>query len=354
MALALAERGPTLAARLLAAFAVLAAAADLGLGLGILGALASLPGAALLVGSGLLLAGGGAAALARRRLARAATLAGAGVFLASLPPSLLLRDSVARTVIEGAELGPRELPGLPLVSFGRIELLPRGPLFLSKTVSVEARPEGGSPTRVRLFPATALGPWRLSVIRFGYAPGVTWRGRDGRLRWRGRIPLGAVPHDAAEAGLVEWTPETNLMMGAGTYPPRLEELVAGAGGEEHLFLRLEAATLAGQRRNLRDPEAHRWLADGRPEEAVFRVRVLRGPAQVLDATIPAGESVSFEGGTLTLAPDVALYADVLATRDPWLAGVAGGLVLATLGLLGSLASAALRVARRMRRPPPAA
>lgn len=347
VALSIAERGPWLAARLLVAFALLAAVGELGLGLGLVATLASLPGKALLVASGLLLAAGGAAALARHRLVRAATLAGAGVFLTSLPPSLLLRDSVVRTVVEGAVLGPREVAGLPPVSFGRVELLPRGPLFLSKTVSIEARTLDGEPLRVGLFPPSPIGPWRLSVIRYGYAPDVTWRGPDGRVRWRGSVPMGAVLHDDEEESLVAWTPEPNLMMGAGTYPPKLEELVAADGADEHLFLELEAATIAGARRDLRDPEAHRWLADGRLEEPVFLLRVFHGRAQVLEARVRAGQAVSFDGGTIAVAPDVALYVDVLATRDPWLKGIAGGLALLALGLLGGGAAA---VVGRVRRP----
>jgi len=345
---ALARGGPHVAARLLGVFALYAAALELGVSSGLVGAVSSPVGVALLGVAGVLLVVAAVAALATppRRLSRVAVFAGAGLALAALPLSLATRDAQVRTVVEGEALGPSELPGLPELRFGRTTLLPRGPGVLSKTVSIPAERVGAAPLTVGLFPPTMAGRWRLTIYRFGYAPSVEWRGPDGRLRGSGRIPMGTISHDEEEASLVTWTPEPNVMMGAGTFPPKLEELVAGAGGSEHVFLRIEEATLGGIRRDLTDPDAYRWLADGRPEDPVFRVRVLRGREVLFEGRVRGGETLRFGGGELTFAPDVALWVDVFAAHDPWLPLAGLGLVLLALGVLGIGVGAAIRSVRR--------
>ena len=194
----------------------------------------------------------------------------------------------------------------------------------------------GARVVIGLFPPVRVGGWLLSVYRFGYAPMIEWVGADGRRLGSGRILLGTVPHDDEEARLVTWTPAPNVMMGAGTFPPKLEELVRG-GHEDRLFLRL-----AGERRDLRDPDAYRWLADGRLEQPLFFVQVLRGREKLYEGRIAGGSAARLEdGGLVAIAPDVAIFADLLATRDPWLPVAGAGLALLAAGLV-LLAATALR------------
>lgn len=344
------------AGRLLVAFAFYAAALDLAAGRGFVGAVASPPGLALLLGAGVLLAWR-AARVARTeaplalRAARVLLRGGAALALVALPASLATREARSVAVGEGQALGPRSFPGAGGVRFGAVRLAPEGPHVLSKTVAIEALPEGGAPLEVGLFPPAALGPWRASVLRFGYAVGVRWTGADERPLVEAYVMMGTLPHEEADAALVTWTPEPNLMMGAGTFPPRLEELVSPPGAGAHLFLRLEEATIAGARRDLRDPDAHRWLLDGRLEEPVFFAQAFRGREKVFEGRLRGGEPARFAGGTLALEREVLLWVDLLAVRDPLLPWVGVGLLALSLGLVlrGAVAARALvgrRAARR--------
>lgn len=347
---ALLAAAPRAGWRALVAFAFYAPALALWTGSGLLAALASPPGLALLVGGGLLLLAGAAGALladgaALPRLARALLLAGAGLSATAGPASLLLRETRARVVMAGDRLGPRDLPGLPELTFGRVEVAPRGPHLLSKTVTAAATLRDGSAVEIGLFPPARLGPWRLSVIRYGFAPSIRWTDASGRTRGGGVVPMGALPHDAEEAALPQWTPEPDVMMGAGTYPPKLEEVLA-AGRGDRLFLRLTAATLAGERRDLRDAGAWRWLADGPPGAPEFEVLLLRGSERLDAVRLAAGERAPLGDGVIAIAPAVELWAEILAARDPWLPWAVAGLALLAAG--GALA-AGLRISRWVRR-----
>jgi hypothetical protein len=162
--------------------------------------------------------------------------------------------------------------------------------------------------------------------------------------------LGTLPHTEEESALVEWTPEANVMMGAGTFPPRLEDLVSPPGADAHLFLRLDAATIAGARRDLRDPDAYRWLVDGRLEDPEFFVQAFRGKEKVFEGKVRGGEGVGFPGGALELEREVLLWVDLLAVRDPLLPWAAAGLALLAAGLLlrGALGVRALAARARFR------
>lgn len=330
--------------RLLVAFAFYAAVLDLGAARGLVQAVASPPGLALLLAAGALLGwravrSARSAAPAAARAARALASAGAALALVALPLSLATRDARRITVGEGQALPPDRLPGLPAVRFGEVRLAPRGPHVLSKTVSVEAAEEGGPAEEIGLFPPTAIGPWRASVFRFGYAVGVTWLHGSARPV-QAYVMLGTLPHTEEEAALVAWTPEPNVMMGAGTFPPRLEDLVSPPGAGAHLFVRLDAATIAGARRDLRDPDAHRWLVDGRLEDPEFFVQAFRGREKVFEGKVRGGEGVAFPGGALELEREVLLWVDLLAVRDPFLPWAGAGLALVAAGLaLGAVLAA---------------
>ncbi|WP_242392773.1 hypothetical protein [Anaeromyxobacter oryzisoli] len=326
-----------LAARLLIAFAFYAAALELGGSIGLVGAVGSPIGLALLGASGLLFLGaavcaGLAAGPRGLRAARALVLSGLGLSVAALPASLAFRTGGTVAVGEGQTLEPDALQGLPALRFGSVALAPRGPHVLSKTVEIEAEPEGGEPVRIGLFPPTAVAGWRLSVFRFGYAVAVGWAQRSPAPLVDGYVMLGTFPHTAEEAALVTWTPEPNVMMGAGTFPPKLEDLLTPPRSGAHLFLRLEEATIGGKRRDLRDPDAYRWLVDGRLEGAVFHVEALQGKEKLFEGRLRAGESATYPGGAITLGPDVLLWVDLLGTRDPWLAVLGAGLALLAGGV----------------------
>ena len=338
-------------ASLLVLLAFYAAILDLGRGVGFIGAVASPAGLVLLAGAGLLLALRAVRTVRAPgpRLSRAASalLAGGGALvLVASPASLLLRDAGTVTVGEGEAIEEGRLPGLPSLQFGRVTVAPRGPHVLSKTVSIQAKVPGEVPTTIGLFPPTPLAGWRFSVIRYGYAAGVDWQAAGGAPIEAEFVELGTLQHREEDAALVTWAPEPNVMMGAGTFPPKLEELVSPRGGGAHVFVRLEEATIAGSRRDLRDPDAYRWLADGRLEQAVFFVQAFRGKEKVYEGRIHAGETVKYPGGALELAPEVVLWVELLATRDPWLPWVGAGLVLLALGLVLRLAMAVGGVARQ--------
>jgi len=326
------------AARLLVLFAFYVAAIDLGASRGFIGAVASPVGIALLAGAGVLLAwravreARSAGPLARR-VARALVSGGGALALVALPASFATREARQLTVGEGQAFEAGRLPGLPAVRFGEVRLAPAGPHLLSKTVSVEAAGDGDAPVRIGLFPPTALGPWRLSVFRFGYAVGVTWLGADEAPIVDAYVMLGTLPHREGDAALVQWTPEANVMMGAGSFPPKLEDLVSPPDADAHLFIRLDEATIAGARRDLRDPDAYRWLVDGRLGSPVFQVEAFRGKEKVFEGKVRGGEPVRFPGGALELQEEVLLWVELLAIRDPLLPWAAGGLALLGAGLL---------------------
>jgi hypothetical protein len=340
------------AGRLLAVFAFYAAALELGRGRGLVAAVASPPGLLLLTAAGLLLAWrtarearrGGASPV--RRAARVLVGGGAALALLALPASLVARDDRRLTVGEGQTVEAGGLPGLPETRFGAVTVAPEGPHLLSKTVSIEAAPQGEDPRPIGLFPPTRVGPWRASVFRYGYAAGVTWLGEGGAELVQAYVMLGTLPHSEEDASLVQWTPEPNVMMGAGTFPPKLEELVSPPRADAHLFLRLEAATLAGERRDLRDPDAHRWLADGRPVDPVFFAQVFRGREKVFEGKVRGGEAVRFPGGVLELDRNVLLWVDLLAVRDPFLPWAGAGLLALAVGLLAQGALGLGRLAGR--------
>lgn len=331
-------------------FALYAAALDLGAGIGLLGAIALPPGWLLLAAAAVLLAvrairGLRGPAPGARRLGAALRAAGGALLLVAVPGSLLLRDARSVVAIEGEPLPPGALPGAGPLRSGALTVAPRGPGFLSKTVALEVRDPGGAVTRIGLFPPAALGGWRASIVRYGYAPRLALRGARG-LGFDAFVPLGELAPAPEDATLVAWTPEPNVMMGAGTYPPRLEDLASPEGTGLHVFLRLVEATVGGARRDLGDPDAWRWLADGRPERAVFAVQVFDGREKVLDARVPAGGTATFPGGAVELGPEVRMWAEVLAVRDPW---VVAGLLGAALFAAGIAAGAAARVRARRHR-----
>jgi len=344
------------AASLLVLLAFYAAILDLGRGVGFVGAVVSPFGLVLLVGAGLLLALRAVRVVRAPgprplRAARALLAGGGALVLVASPASLLLRDVDVLTVGEGEEIRGERHPDLPPLRFGRVTVAPRGPHVLSKTVSIQVEAPGEPPTSIGLFPPTPLAGWRFSVMRYGYAAGIHWLGPGGTLIQTAFVELGTLTHREEDAALVTWAPETNVMMGAGTFPPKLEELVSQPGSGAHVFLRLDEATIAGSRRDLRDPDAYRWLADGRLEHAVFFVQAFRGKEKVFEGRMRAGEAVRFPGGALELAPDVLMWVELLATRDPWLPWVGGGLALLALGLVLRVALAAASLARRARRSP---
>jgi hypothetical protein len=272
-----------------------------------------------------------------RRGSRALLLAGAALVLFGLPASLLWRTTETLQVGEGQELPPGALPGLPQLAIGTIALASKGEnLLLSKTVAVEARDGEGRRHEVGLWPPARIGGWRLTAQRFGYAPDVTWIGAQGAPVLEGYALLGTFPKTEADAQLVTWTPAPNVMMGVGLYPPDLEDLITPPRSREHLFLRLEEATLAGVRRNLRDPDAQRWLADGRPEAPVWFAQAFRGREKLFEGRLRAGEEARFEGGSLRIGAETVLWAEIQAVRDPWgWLAVAGALALAAGAALGA-------------------
>lgn len=331
-------------------FAFYAALEDLGAGAGLVAVVASTPGWLLLAVAALLLAVravGAARAPGPRsaRIARALVAAGGALVVGGVPASLLLRDARPLVAGEGLELPAGALPGLPPVRFGEVTVLPRGPHLLSKTVAIEAEVPGAAPVSLGLFPPASLGGWRFSVMRYGYAPVVGIESADGVRFPKAFVPIGRLAPPPEDAALVAWTPEANVMMGAGTFPPKLEDLLSPDGSDLHVFLRIVQGTLGGVRRDLRDPDAYRWLADGRLEDPVFLVEVFRGRGKIAEGPLRAGASFPFPGGALEIGREVGMWVELVAVRDPWLAAVLAGLALGAAGTLVHLARGIARATR---------
>ncbi|HET6923238.1 MAG TPA: hypothetical protein VFI16_08825 [Anaeromyxobacteraceae bacterium] len=340
------------AVRLALWFAIYLFAMGFAAGWGLPQVAASPAGAALALGAaGLLVLSAAAPLLAPGPLARRAgtTLLRAGLALSLVAPaaSLALRRDFNRLAGEGQALGPEHVPGLPPMRFGEVRVAPQGtnPL-LSKTVTIEAffRDEA-EPVPIGLYPPTFAGGWRLSVLKYGYGPAVRWTAPGGRTLVEGYVPLGTLPRGEEESRLVAWSPEPNVMMGVGTFPPRTEELVSPPGTGMHLFLRIDEASVGGVRRDLRGPDSWRFLLQGRIEHPLYFVQAFRGKEKVFEGRLPAGASAEVAGGRLTLPDEVAMWVELIAVWDPWIyLGLAGLLALAAGG---ALRLHARRAARRV-------
>lgn len=341
------------APRLAGLFVLWAVAHELATGAGFVAAVVRPPGSLLLVAAGAaaLAAGLGAPFAARGtapgRLARALALCGFGLLLLAPPLSLVTRETQMLRVGEGQELPAGALPGLPPLRVGDLALAPTGPHVLSKTVEVPLLTADGEEVRVGLFPPARLAGWRLTVFQFGYAPAVQWFGGDGRPIAEGFIMLGTMPRTEEEARLVEWLPAPNVMMGVGTFPPKVEDLVTPPGSRWHLHLRLQEATIAGARRKLADPEAYRYVMDGRPSDATLFVEAFEGSERRYSGMIAGGSGAEFPGGRIYVAPQLALWAEIQAVRDPFVElFLIGGIALAGGALIGGASFVASRLRRR--------
>lgn len=319
---------------------------------GFIATVMSPPGGVILVIAGLTMLLAGAAepfsgrGTGARRACRAMAFAGAGILLLSPPVSLATRETRMIEVGEGQELPPGVLRGLPAFRVGQFTLAPSGPFPLSKTVEVPLQTSDGEEVRVGLFPPTLLRGWRLAVFQFGYAPAVEWYGTDGRLIAEGFMMLGTFSRTEEEARLVEWLPASNVMMGVGTFPPKVEDLLTPPGSNWHLHLRLQEATLAGRRRTLADPESYKYMTDGRPSDPTLFIEVFEGKERRFAGTIAGGSGAEFRGGRVHNSREIRLWANLQAVRDPFVEiFLAGGLLL-SCGLLGGLVVFVLGMLRR--------
>jgi hypothetical protein len=353
--LALAPHARRWSGRLVGAFVLWALAMELATYAGFISAVASPVGLLLLVLAGLGALAAAAAAPFEAgsrtgRLARGLALAGAGLLLLSPPLSLTLRETRMLKVGEGQELPAGALPGLPALRVGEFRLAPTGPLFpLSKVVDVPLEMADGETVTVPLFPPARLGGWRLTVFQFGYAPALEWLDGDGREVAAGYMMLGTFPRTEEEARLVEWLPAPNVMMGVGTFPPKVEDLITPPGSGLHLHVRLLEATIAGARRALASPEGYKYVMDGRPSDPTLYLQVFQGAERRFEGPVRGGQSVPYDGGRISVAPEIVLWAHLQAVRDPFVElFLAGGALL----LAGSAAGIAVLVttfARRLRR-----
>jgi hypothetical protein len=333
------------AVRLALSFVVYLFAMGFAAGWGLPQVATSLAGAAMALGAaGLVVLSAAAPLLAEgplvRRLGTALLRAGLAMALVAPAASLALRKDFNRLAGEGQELGPDQVPGLPAMRFGEVRVAPRGtnPL-LSKTVTIEAFLRGeAEPVRIGLYPPTFAGGWRFSILKYGFGPAVRWTAAGGRTLVEGHVPLGTLPRGQEESRLVTWSPEPNVMMGIGTFPPRTEELISPPGARMHLFLRIDEATVGGARRDLTRPDSWKHLAEGRLEHPVYFAQVFRGSSKVWEGRLRAGEPADVAGGRLLFPDEVLMWVELVAVRDPWIhLGLAGLLALAAGGALRLLA-----------------
>lgn len=316
-------------------------------------AVLSPPGVALGMGLVVLLLARGAEELldrgapASRRAAGALLWAGLALALLGPPASVVTRRTELLQVGEHEDVDPAGAPGLGPLRFGRITVAPRSDgWLLSKTVSIEAARPGEPPFEVGLWPPATVGGWRLVVLRYGFAPEIEWRDGSGRPLAEGFAMIGTFPRTEEEARLVRWAPRPRLMLGVGFFPPTLEDLLTPPGSPYHLFLRLDGAVLSGVRRDLRDPEAYRWLADGRVVDPVWTVEVFRNAERLGSAQLRAGESAAFDDGRIRVGETTA-WVEIQAVWDPFRSVAWGGAGMIVAGALLRLVAR-----RRAARPRP--
>jgi hypothetical protein len=346
-ALPVLARAPRLANRLAGLLAAYAVAMELGAGWGLPQVALSPVGVGLGVLLVLALAAGALAALldvqapAGARWPAALVRGGLALLLLGLPLSLVGRTERVIPVAED-DLGQvAGLPGLSIRRFGQVQIAPAGENFLlSKAISIELEREDGSRHRVGLWPPTLLGAWRLAVLRYGFAPGIDWRDERGAVIAQGFQLLGTLPRTPAEEALVSWTPEPNVMLGVGLYPPRVEDLLTPTGSEAHLFLRLQRAALGGVPRTVADPSAYRWLADGRAAEPEWHAEVFAGSRRLFAGAVQPGVPVRYPDGSLLIVPKLRYWVELQAIWDPFLYLAAAG---AGLLLVGASARTILRI-----------
>jgi hypothetical protein len=349
-ALLLVWRAGSLARVVAGALLAYAAGAAVALGWGLPQIVLSPAGATLGGGLGALLLVSAAAPLLDQgarplsRVARALARGGLALVLVGVPLSLFARETHTFLAGEGQDAVTDVAPGLPPLRVDRVDVAPRADgLLLSRSVTAEATLADGRRVRVPLWPPARVGAWRLAVLRFGLAPGLEWLDPAGEPIAAGFVPLGTLPRSTAEEALVTWLPEPALMLGVGYYPPKLEDLLPADGGRRHLFVRIVSAELGGVRRDLTDPSAHAWLADGRPERAELLVRELVGTRATFEGHVRAGDTARLPSGTLFVAPETRLWVEIQAVWDPWALLAAAGLAaLAAAAVLGGVLRVAIR------------
>lgn len=281
------------------------------------------------------------------KFARGLVWLGIAMLLLGVPRSISEKERKVFRVAEFQGRDPNFLKGLSEIDFGRVTLASKGDnVLLSKKVDVEARVsmlEGYKLFHIKLFPVTRIGQWRLTVNQYGYAPFLEWMGPDGKPVVNSWIMLGSFPRQYGDSKLVDWIPPINLMLGVGYYPPARDDIFSIPGNPHRVYIRMEEATIKGVRRNLTDPEAHRFLSDGKPENPRYLIEIFKGNKRVLKKHLNAGEVARFPGGELRLSNNVLLWAEIQADRNPWIMAVGVGLYTLTAGLLLSMLALSMRI-----------
>lgn len=276
-----------------------------------------------------------------RAAARVFLWVGAAMVIAAIPRSISDEGKKVFKANEFQTTQSNHLEGLSELRFGRVTLRSRGSnALLSKSVEIDTKVtmlDGDRMHRVGLFPATRVGPWRLTVNKFGYAPYMEWMDAKGNPVIDNWIMIGAAPRMIDDMGVIEWAPTVNLMLGVGFYPPLMDDVFGRMDNPYRVYVRLQEATIAGKRRDMTDPEAHVFLCDGRPESPIYLVRIFKEEKKIYDKKIKAGEKIVFPGGSLRLSSNVMLWVEIQAQKNNWLMPVMPGFMF----MIISLALAAL-------------
>lgn len=282
-----------------------------------------------------------------RAAARIFLWAGGAMVIVAIPRSINDEGKKVFKANEFQIIPANYLEGLSELSFGRVALRSKGSnALLSKSVSIDAKAamlDGDRMFRIGLFPSTHIGPWRLTVNRFGYAPYLEWKDPKGNSVIDNWIMIGAAPRMIDDMGLIEWVPSINLMLGVGFYPPVRDDVFGQMENPHRVYVRLQEATIAGKRRDMTDPEAHAFLCDGRPENPMYLVRIFKEEKKIYDKKIKAGEKIVFPGGSIRLSSNVMLWVEIQAQKNNWLKLVMPGFML----MIISMALAALSTLIRM-------
>lgn len=284
-----------------------------------------------------------------RLIAKSFIWLGMLLLLSAIPRSVTGKGTQVFKVGEGQLLKANYLEGLSELQFGDITLESKGyNILLSRKVDVKTAVStltGDKDLHIGLFPATRIGPWRLTINKFGYAPFLEWMDENGNPVINNWVMMGTFPRRETDVDLVDWIPIVNLMLGVGYYPPARDDIFSQVGTPYRVYVRIEEATINGVVRDMTDPDAHVFLTDGKIEKPKYFVKVFKDKDVVFEKHLNSGEMAVFPGGQVRLSDNILLWVEIQAQKNPWLTFVKAGLYFILIGLLMSIVFTFSRIAK---------
>lgn len=287
-------------------------------------------------------------ASALRVYARCFLWIGTAMLVTAIPRCIVGEGTEVVQVGEKQYVEANYLEGLSELQFGDITLETKGyNILLSRRVDIKTTVStltGDKEYNIGLYPATRIGPWRFTINKFGYAPFVDWQDEDGNQVIKNWVMLGTFPRMAMDVDIVDWIPVINLMLGVGYYPPARDDIITIGTSPYRVYIRIEEATINGVVHDMRDPDAHVFLTDGKLENPKYYVKIFKDNEVVYEKRLEPGEMAVFPGGQLRLSSNIMLWVELQAQKNSWLAYVKAGFYSLFIALLMSLALFVVRMA----------